>query len=328
MFVTLPSNSSITYEVEISNKSDINSFVKSISRESNTNTNVDINISISLYDVIDNNSSKTFVITISNNTSLEQEEVLVYKYEFVKDSTAPTLTLTKETYIEDDFSGWTLVNAYVNSDGVLVLGEDGNFFSASVEYLDVNCGKWYPIFDAYTENASDVYSTRGGLYWNTYYFDYNYNSTTTNDGFSMNGWAVSLSLGIWNNGINWYKRNGVTMEIDQRYGPNVKYVKLIFSLNNSGLKYTNPPVMVRNFKIYGESIPNSFYYINIVSSDNEGVITTKYAKGEMTQEYFMTDGINVENNQIKVTENGIYTVFVEDIVGNSTIKTIEITNIQ
>ena len=55
---------------------------------------------------------------------------------------------------------------------------------------------------------------------------------------------------------------------------------------------------------------------------------TKYAKGEQTAEYFKNNGIDVENNQIRVTENGVYTVCVGDKAGNMTIKTIEITNIK
>ena len=72
---------------------------------------------------------------------------------------------------------------------------------------------------------------------------------------------------------------------------------------------------------------DSFYLINVTASDNERIDSIKYAKGNQTKEYFNSNGYDVVNNQIRVEENGIYTVYVSDASGNSTIQTIEITNI-
>lgn len=84
MYVTLPSNSSITYNVEISDKSNIGFDISQITQESHTNSNVHVDISLNVGDMISANSIKIFTITITNNSSTEQIETLVYKYEFVE----------------------------------------------------------------------------------------------------------------------------------------------------------------------------------------------------------------------------------------------------
>lgn len=83
MFVILPSNSSITYEVDITNIDNISYLIDSITELSNSNNNVNVNVSLSVNDIVDENSTKTFTITISNNTAIEQEEFLVYQYLFL-----------------------------------------------------------------------------------------------------------------------------------------------------------------------------------------------------------------------------------------------------
>ena len=60
---------------------------------------------------------------------------------------------------------------------------------------------------------------------------------------------------------------------------------------------------------------NSFYLIN-VKLDNPNITTIKYAKGNYTSDYFASNGTIVSNNQIRVTENGTYTVYAEDSSGN------------
>ena len=82
MYATLPANSSITYTVEITNKNTISYLVNSISQETNTNQNISIDISLNVNDIVQANSTKTFTIKLTNNTSTTQEETLVYKYGF------------------------------------------------------------------------------------------------------------------------------------------------------------------------------------------------------------------------------------------------------
>ena len=233
----------------------------------------------------------------------------------------PKIELSKETYIEEDFSNWTLNNArVVQEDGknVLIMGEDGNSFSAQKRFI-VNKEKHYFMYDAYTTSESPNFTPQGGTHVITTYYDSNDNITHDTSAGGIHTRTVRakpLTLNTWENLTHEY---GLSI-----YG----FDKVNFNFVSSITAYSVPPVKIRNFKAYGEAIPSSFYDIKITSSDNVGVTTTKYAKGEQTKEYFETNGINVENNQIRVTENGIYTVCVGDKAGNMTTKTIEITNIQ
>lgn len=82
MFVTLPGESSITYEVEILNLEEVDVLVKTIDELSNTNSNIDISIGLNVNDHIDKSSSKKFNITLTNNTQEEQEGTLILNYTF------------------------------------------------------------------------------------------------------------------------------------------------------------------------------------------------------------------------------------------------------
>ncbi|MBQ8131115.1 MAG: InlB B-repeat-containing protein, partial [Bacilli bacterium] len=233
-----------------------------------------------------------------------------------KDVTAPTLSLSKETYIEG-FDNWETTNGRIEDD-ILILGEDSETGNAKSPFYETNYGSWYYTFDAYTTGyLSEEDVTKGGVHTDADF----YKSTTEMvriSGNLTNGFASNLVLGEWKNDIsfNAYNRGNDAGEM--------KYLKVRFS---TGDQWSAPVVKIRNLKIHGTAIPNSFYDILVSSSDNEGVTTTKYAKGSQTADYFKTNGEDVTDNQIRVTENGIYTVYVADAAGNSTVKEIEITNI-
>lgn len=262
-------------------------------------------------------------ITSSSRLITPTDHTLVAVWES-NDDEAPTLSLSKETYIEANFSNWTLTDSSV-SNSELILNQSTSL--AESDYINVNGGFWYSVFDVYTTTASSNYSPKGGIYYNSYYYNSSYNTSSSIQNYTNNAWAIgNLSLNQWNNNLNWYKNGGYNKEnMQQRYGPDVKYVKLKYSVGNA---YSQPTTKIRNLKIYGEEIPNNFYLINIQSNDNVGVVLTKYASGNQTINYFKTNGTEVLNNQIRVTTNGIYTVYVRDEAGNETIQTINITNIQ
>ena len=242
------------------------------------------------------------------------------------DRTPPTLFLYKETYKDEDISQWTLENATVDNNGVLTLSSTSSV--ATSNYIKVNGGSWYPTFDGYVEDVSPRYSNqnKGGIYWETKYFDTNYNETKCNYGFYGNGWAVTVNLNEWNNDLDWYSGWKSNLQ-EERWGADVKYVKLSFK----GYEYDGynspPPIKIRNLKIHGEEIQNSFYDIYVKSNDDIGVTITKYAKGEHEATYFSSSGTTVSNNKVTVNENGIYTFYVQDAAGNNNITTIEITSI-
>lgn len=84
MYITLPKNSSISYEVEITNSADVGYLINSIIQQSHTNSNVNVEITLKEYDIINANATKTFNITLNNNKDTVQNETLVYKYGFLK----------------------------------------------------------------------------------------------------------------------------------------------------------------------------------------------------------------------------------------------------
>ena len=242
------------------------------------------------------------------------------------DNTAPELSLEKMTYITDNFSGWTLSNSSVSS-GVLTMSQNSQISNAKSINYNVNGGFWYPTFDGYTTNTTVM-----GVHWSSYYYDANMNEATSLDNYTANGWAVSLdAANTWKNNIIWGNYNSINSSYAQlykRYGPNIKYVNLVFECNPSGT-YSRPVTKIRNLKIYGEAIPNSFYDITLTAADPQtGISKKKWASGSRAVSYFASSGTTITSNTFRVTANGTYTVYVENGDGMGTVSTINITNIK
>ena len=241
------------------------------------------------------------------------------------DTNMPTLFLKKESYIDIPFdNSWTLTNSTI-SNGILTLGANGNTASALSNFIRVNGDFWYMIFDGYVTTVSSRYSPKGGIFWSTRYYDNNKNSSKSLDNYAGNGSAVDLTLNSWHNNIYWKTPLSAWRDA-KRYGPNVQYLIIDFSTDGSNDSYDPPPIMIRNVKVYGQ-VDSSFYDIYVNSSDNIGITTIKYAVGEHNASYFTNNGTTVTNNKVTVTSNGTYTFYVSDAAGNSSITTIDITNI-
>ena len=221
------------------------------------------------------------------------------------DTIKPTLTLSKITY-EEGFNNW---NDSRISNGILTLSESGTVCS---NYYNVNKEPWYVMFDGYTTSSSIKSDIEGGIHSSVYYYDENYNGTVSNNGLSANGWAGDLKINTWRNEFIWDK-----------VGYGTQYLKYCFLTGN---EYSQPTVKIRNFRLYGQ-LYNTFYLINVNSNDNIGIDVTKYAKGNVDISYFKSNGSIATSNEIRVTENGIYTVYVKDLAGNEVISTIEIDKI-
>ena len=160
MYVTLPANSSITYEVEITNKVSDSYLIESITQESHTNSNVNVDISLSINDIVNANSAKTFTVTLTNNTSSEQQETLVYKYGFKINSFVVTFdanggqvstsskevsygssygTLPEPTREGYTFKGWTNENSiskttFTDSNGFITFRLSNSEYWANRKY--------------------------------------------------------------------------------------------------------------------------------------------------------------------------------------------------
>ena len=237
------------------------------------------------------------------------------------DTSAPTLSLTKETY-QEGFDGWELPEgASIDNDGVLTMTQAG---TVGNKYYRTGNEKWYITFDGYTETASNEHPGwagsagpgDGGIHFGALYFDSNYNSTNAQNNNSTNGFAPSLPLNTWSNNFSFNGYNG--------YGNSIEYVRV---RNTVGDQYSQPPVKIRNFKMHGQLF-EKFYNISVTSNGtNSNIVKTKWLAGEKTVADFASAGEKVTNRKFEVTENGIYTVYVEDEAGNGAVSTIEVTKI-
>ena len=87
---------------------------------------------------------------------------------------------------------------------------------------------------------------------------------------------------------------------------------------------TDPEIRVKgNFEKAARQIN-----VTVNAIDEFGIDKVKWSKGEQTKEYFKKNGNGIRNgSSFKVEENGKYTIYAVDYVGNEVIKVIEITNI-
>ena len=244
------------------------------------------------------------VMTNTNNHTL---------YAYFKDTTPPTITLSKKTY-KEGFDGWTISNGATISNGILEL--PNNSSSAYSEYYMVNKGEWWTTFDGYTTGAASEYTPNGGIHAAVNYYDENYASVVSSNGYASNGFSTKSSLNTWTNDISWNGWNG--------FGS--KYLEFSFL---TGSRYSMPTVRIGNFKLYGREMYSTFYLIDVSAEDAiDGVASLKYATGSQSVSYFENGGgTDISNNQIRVVENGTYTIYACDTVGNCAVKTISIDKI-
>ena len=87
---------------------------------------------------------------------------------------------------------------------------------------------------------------------------------------------------------------------------------------------TDPEIRVKgNFEKTARQIN-----VTVNAIDEFGIDKVKFVKGEQTKGYFKKNGNGIKNgSSFKVEENGKYTIYAVDYVGNEVIKVIEITNI-
>ena len=253
---------------------------------------------------------------IITNSTLD--EITIDLYAQWEDTTNPNLELSKETY-QEGFDDWELTGgAYVDEEGILNLPNESSV--AQSIYYPTGNEFWYPTYEAYTTEACSSGFSGGDMFISSYY-NQEYEPTTNLEERTSNACASLLNLNTWNN-LNFFNRfKKLTL-----YGNDIEYIRLRFG--QDGNKYYNAyPERIRNFKLHGQ-LWAGFYDIIITTSDyGTGVKLIKYADGERDTEYFKTNGTVIAEDTIRVTENGKYTVYVEDNAGNSTVETIEITKI-
>lgn len=76
-----------------------------------------------------------------------------------------------------------------------------------------------------------------------------------------------------------------------------------------------------------EDWTNQDVTISVTADEGSGVALIKYAAGDQDASFFENGGIRVSEGAFAVTANGIYTVYVQDLAGNGTVRMIDVTNI-
>ena len=269
-------------------------------------------------------NSTTSTVIYARITDGTNTTAAATKTQTMVDTTQPNISASKITYKDIPFnSNWNLSNASISS-GVLSLTNNTSSSSyATSDYIDVNGGFYYTMFDAYSDNNMTNKST-AGIFWQTHYYNSSKSSISAPTGNTNDGHSINFTKGAWANNLLWTSIDN--WRTKNRYGSNVKYIKINFA---SWDEYASKPVKARNLKVYAEEMPNSFYLINVSASDGESNIKQiKYATGSQTADYCKNSGTVVSNNQFRVTANNTYTVCAINNADNTKATTITINRIQ
>lgn len=97
VFVTIPSNGSITYEIDVTNKTSDDYYLKKLVAENFSNSAISYNINFEVYDLVDKGSTKKVSLVLRNDNDQVQTTTLDLSYQFEKD-TDPTITLINKTW--------------------------------------------------------------------------------------------------------------------------------------------------------------------------------------------------------------------------------------
>ncbi len=286
----------------------------------NKNTNI-----VGMYDMVNdifytNPGNSSFTGSVLNENTINDEEIIIASWNHI-----PTLELSQVTYLEQDLSTWTSADTTISvEDGFQVATLNSTNSTLTSAFIPVNGKSWYIEHDGYVTNSASVYSPNGGIFGVAYFYDYEHNSTGltqgSNIGRVVDGFAVGLTINEWVNNI-------VSPNFWHMWDTTIRFVKIVYKYQDNGYS-SNPPVKIRNLKVYGQ-MENDFYLINVSATDIDGNITSmKYDSGNHDASYFANNGYNVLNNQIRVTANGIYTVYIQDDAGNEVVDTIVIGNIR
>ncbi len=145
LYVTLPASSSMTYEITIANKNSLLMYrLKELLPLINNNPNVTIEYGIKTGDCITSNSTKSFTIKLTNNTSSEQTLTLITQYKFELANWAPLET----EFLSSDDTG----DLSVNKEGVVFEVSVTNLNSFNVNYLLTSDNNRFIVIDDVTKD--------------------------------------------------------------------------------------------------------------------------------------------------------------------------------
>ncbi|MDF2866403.1 MAG: repeat family protein [Clostridia bacterium] len=230
------------------------------------------------------------------------------------DTLAPQISTDVRSVLNTTFSNWTLSGgAYIDGSGQLVLPNTGS--RADSPYLQVDGNPWIHELDATTSQSSPYFTPAGGVLIGSSYFDSSYNTAVSNNTYSGNGYAEKILI----NGTAHARWDGWS-----GYGPNVKYVKVLVTVD---AYYSNAPVTCYNVIFTSSNVTSpSKKVIVTVTDDISGIKTKKWLSGSKTVNDFQSAG-TIFDTEFTVTVNGTYTIYTEDNAGNKTVRQVIITQI-
>ena len=250
-----------------------------------------------------------FIVSSANTTQFNSDNTLYANW---RDSKNPNLSLSQET-THDGFEDWELSGgAFIDNNGVLILPNSDSV--AKSRYYQAEKA-WSVTYQALVDTAYT--GTKGGTYFVSEYYNSELENINNLSGAASKAWNKDIST------LNEY--TPITISPDNKnYGSSIKYITLQFEENSS---YSKNPERIKNFKVHGQ-LWSDFYNIKVNASDSEsGIKVKKYALGERDAAYFATNGEIFTGDTITVTENGKYTVYVEDNAGNKTVQKITVSKI-
>lgn len=240
------------------------------------------------------------------------------------DKVNPTIETKIYSCLATDWSKWTLAEGtYVNEDNQLVVTSAGSSYS---DFYYVQGKRWWIEGKGCTDTLANNHGDNGGLLLNTGYFDENYQAKEANsNGRVGNGWSKSIPLNKWTEFSFGARYHDDTFnENYYGFGENIQYMRLVVLTSP---EHSNPTTMYSDLKVYTEGeVSNYSKIIEVSITEENEIVSKKYLAGNKTINDFIDNGIEFEE-RIEVMENGTYTIYIEDIAGNKTIETVEITGI-
>ena len=231
------------------------------------------------------------------------------------DKTPPTIQTSIKASQKIDFSNWTLTNgAYLDSSGKLILPQKGS--AAYSPYMLANGQEWMIECDFRVTTVSPKGGTKGGTLVSSAYYDKNLNSANSQNGYAGNGYDCYAELNT-DTHLSWNGYKG--------YGSNVEYVRFTISVDGS---YSVAPVTLWNPKFTTKATnSNKSKIVMVNTSDNlSGVKKIKWLAGQKTESDFATAGTEF-SDKFETTQNGKYTIYAEDNIGNKKVTTVTVTDI-
>lgn len=152
---------------------------------------------------------------------------------------------------------------------------------------------------------------------------------TDASGVSQVKWAKG------NQPVSYFTSGGGTIITDSKFDVSENSIYTVYAKDTVGNE-TIKTITITNIDMEAPTITltptktaptNVAIDVDVDVVDNNPIVEKKWAKGSQDVAFFETDGTDVVGDTFNVSENGTYTVFAKDSAGNTSMKTITVSNI-